>query len=287
MIHTHTYNALVPWKNILITGAVHGNESCGPMAIQQIMQNIQEWIVNILQWSVTFIPVCNPEWYIQQKRLIQENLARVFDVYAHPESYEQSLGNVIAPYIDSCDALLDIHSGNAENTLFVFQDIDSQESSNLTNNLWFDLIIHGRPDMYPSDGAKDPSSYAHKQWKPWIVIECGQHDDAEAVDVAYNAITNFMHQYGIIDQQWSKIASPKHVSMKKLVYMEKKGSFVKKWKNGDPIQQWDVIATYDDTWEILMADLDGYIILPKNFAHVGDEWFYLGTAMDLYNNTTS
>lgn len=277
MIHTHTYNAIWHWKNILITGAVHGNEPCGPIAIKKVMHEIEEWILNILKWSVTFIPVCNPEWYKQQKRLIQENLARVFDIYESPQSYEQSLGTVLAPYIDSCDALLDIHSGSAKNSLFVFQDIESQESSDITNSLWFDLIIHGRPNMYPDDGAKDPSSYAHKQWKPWIVIECGQHNDPQTIDVAYNAIKNFMHHYGIIDQQGTKITNPKHVTMQKLVYMEKKWSFKKQWKNGDSIKKWDVIAVYDTTWETITADFDGYIILPKHFADVWDERFYLAT----------
>jgi succinylglutamate desuccinylase len=99
------------------------------------MQELQDGLLVLLQGSVTFIPICNPEGYKQNKRYIDENLARIFDVYTNPTTNEQYCSSVIAPYIDTCDALLDIHSGNAENTLFVFQDIENKASYELASNV--------------------------------------------------------------------------------------------------------------------------------------------------------
>jgi hypothetical protein len=141
------------------------------------------------------------------------------------------------------------------------------------------LVVHWRPDMYPNDGAKDPSSYAHSQWKVWVVIECWQHNDSKAPEIAYNGIKNFLKHYGLIQEGWNKSDSPiKHVIMKKLVYMgkEKVWIFFKQWKNWDPIRKDELIATYSDG-EKIYSDIDWYIILPKAFSVPWAEWFYLAT----------
>jgi uncharacterized protein len=276
MITAHTFSSLLPWKNLLITGAIHGNEHCWTLAIFRIIDEIEQGVIKVLQWSVTFIPICNPEGFKKNKRLIEENLARIFDYYETPNSYEKYCATIIAPYIDRCDILLDIHSGNAKNSKFVFQDIEDWDSYYLASNLWFDLVVHGRPDMYPDDGAKDPSSYAHKQWKTAVVIECGQHNDPEAEGIAYHAIKNFLYHYWLIAEWWKKSDTSDHVIMKKLVYMEKEsvGTFAQERKNGDLIKKWELIWSYEDGQEIV-SDLDGYILLPKHNAQAWNEWFYL------------
>lgn len=278
MITSHTYHSFNPWKNLIITGSVHGSEHCGPNAIAQIMKEIEQWIVTILKWSVTFIPICNPLWYQQKKRLIDENLARVFQKYETPLAYEHHCANIIAPYLDNSDVLLDVHSWDAKNSIFVFQDHEQQSYTDLINNLWFDLVIHGWNDMYPNDGAKDPSSYMADQWKTWVVVECGQHEDPQSTVVAYNALKNFMGYYGAIDHTIQYKADMVHVMMKKLTYMSKPWSFVKERKNGDPIQLWEHIATYDDG-EKIFSDIEWYIVLPKNYAPLWKEWFYLAEKM--------
>lgn len=276
MINSQTFISFQPGKHVLITGAVHGNEHCWTIAINRIIQELQDGLLVLLKGSVTFIPICNPKGYKQNKRCIDENLARIFDVYTNPQTNEQYCSSVIAPYIDTCDVLLDIHSGNAENTLFVFQDIEDDASYDLASNLWFELVVHGRPDMYPNDGAKDPSSYAHQQWKTAIVVECGQHNDPEATEIAYNSIKNFLHYYGFISEWWKKPQSINHIAMKKLVYMDKGKvwTFSQKRKTGDEIKKWDVIAIYDD-WEKVISEIEWYIILPKHYAQPWWEWFYL------------
>jgi uncharacterized protein len=276
MIISHTYTSLKPWKKLLITWAVHGTEPCWPIAISRITDEIEKWLLEIIQWSVTFIPVCNPEWFKKNLRLIEENLARIFDKYDNPTTYERKCSTVIAPYIDNCDALLDIHSGNAKDSKFVFLDHATDENVKITHNLWFDIIIQGWPDMYPDDWAKDPSSYAYNQWKPWIVVECGQHQDPEAPLIAYNAIKDFLHHYWLIAEWWNNTpASIHHIMMKKMVYMQdKQWIFIKERKNWDTIKKWDIIAIYDDG-EKVFSDIDGYIVLPKHWAKPWGERFYL------------
>ncbi len=276
MITSNTYTSLNPWKKLLITWAVHGNEPCWRIAISRIIDEIEKWLLEIIKWSITFIPVCNPEWFKKNLRLTEENLARIFDKYDNPTTYERKCSTAIAPYIDNCDALLDIHSGNAKDSKFVFLDHATDENINITNNLWFSLIIHGRPDMYPDDWAKDPSSYAHDQWKPWIVIECGQHQDPGAVVVAYNAIKNFLYHYWLTTEWWGNNPIPaKHIMMKELIYMKnKQWTFIKERKNWDSIKKWETIARYED-WEEVYSTMDWYIILPKHWAWPWNERFYL------------
>lgn len=233
----------------------------------------------MVQWSVTFIPICNPEWYKQSKRFISQNLARIFDAYTDPDIYEKKLSTIIAPYVEHADAILDIHSGNADNSCFVFQDYDESEYFQLSNSLWPDLIVHGRPAMYPNDEGKDITSHARKFWIPSVVIECWQHQDPAAVDIAYQAIKNFMSNYRLIDMEHKKAWIPKtNLMMKKKYMMEKPGSFAKGWKNGDDFVAGELIAVYEDGEQIIAAE-DGNIILPKHYANFGEERFYFATKL--------
>ena len=160
--------------------------------------------------------------------------------------------------------------------MFVFQDIENEITKDLTNNLWFDLIVHGRPDMYSNDWAKDPSSYMHRQWKTAVVVECGQHNDPEAENIAYNSIKNFLYYYDMISECWKQADIINHVIMKKLYYMDsnRHWTFAQERKNGDTIKKWQIIGMYSD-WEKVLSDIEWFIILPKHYAELWKEWFYL------------
>ena len=43
----------------------------------------------------------------------------------------------------------------------------------------------------------------------------------------------------------------------------------------DKVEKWDIIATYTDG-ETVYADLDGYILLPKEWTGIWEEWLYIG-----------
>ena len=58
-----------PGSRLIITGAVHGNETCGTKAIQRVMQELDSGALIIRNGAVTFVPIANPLAYAKGERL--------------------------------------------------------------------------------------------------------------------------------------------------------------------------------------------------------------------------
>jgi predicted deacylase len=99
-----------PGKKLLILGAIHGNETCGTYAIQEIIQKINEHKIIIKRGSISCIPICNPKAYKAGQRYIEKNLNRTITYHKNPLWYEDLLANEIIKQIKKCDYILDLHS---------------------------------------------------------------------------------------------------------------------------------------------------------------------------------
>src|SRR5689334_11572446 len=109
-IERFTFNGPENGPKVLVFGAIHGDEHCGPVAIGKIMERIRAGSLVIQRGAVTFVPVCNPRAYKDKERAHKENLNRIFKKTEHPESYEAELANELCTLVDEHDAMLDIHS---------------------------------------------------------------------------------------------------------------------------------------------------------------------------------
>lgn len=278
MIKSHTYTWVKPWPHLLITGAIHGDEPCGTIAIQKFIGQIEQWSVYIASWTVTLIPICNPKAYKQNTRYIEKNLNRIFTKHKNPDSYEQALANELTSYVDRCDVILDIHSAHTAGPPNVFQDYISKENESLAKSTGIELIIQWRPEIYTTQGKseiRDSIWYAHNLWKQWVLIECWQHTDSKAPDVAYVALRNIMNHLNICTHQNTpKTLSCKTIYMTKIVYKRKKWSFSRDRYHGEYIHAWQKIAACID-WESIFAPCNGYILLPNPKAKTWEERFYI------------
>ena len=75
------YSGQQAGTRLIVTGAVHGNETCGTKAIQRVMQELDTGALLIRHGSVTFVPVTNPLAYAKGERAgeradLRINLAR-------------------------------------------------------------------------------------------------------------------------------------------------------------------------------------------------------------------
>ena len=61
---------------LIITGAVHGNETCGPAAIRRAIDDIDADRLAITAGHVTFVPVTNPLAHSFGRRVGDRNLNR-------------------------------------------------------------------------------------------------------------------------------------------------------------------------------------------------------------------
>lgn len=268
-------------KRLMVFGAIHGDEHCGPKAMERIMASIRSGTVRLIAGSVRFVPVCNPEAYARNVRYVEANLNRVFTRSSDPHTYEARCANELCALLDTeADVLLDVHSTSAPGPLSVFIDYPTPEIERFAESLGPNYVLLDWPAVYASNPhgftSVCTSDYAHSIGIPSVTIECGQHDDPPTVDTAELAILRAMAYAGVTERPHEHFPKPVRVRMK---YVEKKiaesDMCTKRWEHLEAIPAGTVIAERADGTRITATE-DSIVLLPKHHAKAGEEWFYVG-----------
>ena len=110
MFTPYTFTTPNPGKNILILGAVHGNETAGTEAQLKLIEQLRNQEVKLKSGSVTFIPIVNEAANKIDERFVDVNLNRVICHHDTPSNNEERIANALLPFIEKCDILVDLHS---------------------------------------------------------------------------------------------------------------------------------------------------------------------------------
>lgn len=265
---------------LLVFGAIHGDELCGPVAIERVMENIRSGEIPLLQGSVRFVPVCNPIAYSEKKRVLKENLNRIFRKTETPKSEEAKLANELCPLVDACDVLLDIHSSFVPAPSNVFVDYPTPENLAFAKALSSEFLIFDWPKVYENNpfafDSYTTDRYAHEAGKVGLLAECGMHDDPIAIERAERYILRTLAHFGLIEQNEPTDLSPsRSVYMTEIFRRESKDDlFAKEWHHLEAVPAGTKLATRA-TGEAIVAERDCFIIFPKEYALPGGEWFYV------------
>ena len=280
-----TFKGSLPGKHLLVFGAIHGNETCGTVGIQKVIQEIKVGKINIKCGQVTFVPTCNLLAYEQNLRYIDEDLNRAILHHEDPKNYEEHIAKALCKMIDKCDALLDIHSMSAKSEPCVFEEASTQENIDFIYNLQFKNIFVGWEALYKkSDKSHSTEKYARNNEILAATVECGQHNDENAPKVAKNAILNALHHFDMIDHAVEIVKTRKRILLTHVFYKEDGGTFTKKWHHMQSIQKGEPIAKTEK--EDFISPIDGFIIMPSITAKIDTEWYYLGQEMPIKNATS-
>ncbi len=280
MLEITEFKSVNAGQNVLILGAIHGDEVCGSIASNKIISKIKSGEIEIKNGSVTFIPVSNPQAYKLKKRFCDVNLNRVIKKHKNPTLYEEKIANIIVDYIEKNDYILDIHSMYENGKPFSFQDYEA--CGEFSKAVGFDYIFLGWPDIYKdSKTIQDFSteSCANRFKKKGITIECGSHNSPDSIEIAEKSILKTLSFLDIIDYEYEKNKNQQFIKMEKVFFKEKEGVFVKNFAELEELKSGDIIAKYDDG-EVVKAEKDCFITLPHKKAEIGQEWFYLGVKLD-------
>lgn len=265
--------------HLLVLGAVHGNETAGPKAMDRLILDLQAGRVVLTQGELTLIPVCNLKAYQQDVRQIDENLNRVMKWHDQPTTYEQKLANEIVPLIQQCDILLDLHSSHCPGDIpFAFCDYPTQNNQKLVQALPVEYVLRGWPTIYKNNPKIQDFStewFAHTCGKSASTLECGYHKAPEATEIAYQAILGVLSAFEMIGNLALKTFKQQHILLKNYVIKEAQGHLAQPYRHLDPVTKGQNLAVYDDG-QILTAPEDGYILLPNPSGEIGAEWYYFG-----------
>ena len=309
-LRSHTFHGLAPGPRLLVLGAVHGNETCGALAIGQLLQDIDSGAVPIERGSVTLVPVTNPlAWQLGQ-RMGERNLNRNLAPSAVPQDFEDRIANVLCPLLDAHDVLLDLHSFHTGGSPFVM--VGPQDNRGALEPFShaaseFQLALHTGPyrivegwlDTYsrgvqrraarPTDAGTARSlalvtntnygvgttEYMRSRGGYGVTLECGQHEDPQGRQVARHAILQALALLGISPLPLKPEPQAREVlRLIDVVDREHAGDgFSQEWRSFDAVRAGQVVG-HRHSGELVTAPQDGFIVFPNPRAIAGQEWFY-------------
>ncbi len=303
-----------PGPRLLITGAVHGNEVCGTLAIRRVLAEIESGALVLQRGSVSFVPICNPLAYQRGQRAGDRNLNRALEPKPQPRDYEDHLANWLCPLLAAHDGLLDLHSFHSGGAPFVmvgpsnnsgalepFTQASTEEALARVLGVqravdgWLDTYASGvanrqrqaltdglraeaLPELHPRYGM-GTTEYMRSQGGWALTLECGAHTDPQSPEVAWRAIHNTLAHLGMVDAPPPPPAASMQVLSLHAVVDKQHADdrFVRDWQSFDPVQAGDLIG-HRASGAAVQAPGDGWLVFPNARAAARQEWFYLARA---------
>ena len=279
MFKKFSFKAPEEGMNILILGAVHGNEISGTLAQQEVIEELNRGLYTLKKGSVTFIPCVNEEAQKKDARGVDENLNRVIKYHKDPQTHEEKIANLLIKEIKNVDVLLDLHSTHEkEDKPFAFIDHPTEENLDFLNIIPVQTALAGWPDIYKDQTDIENNcteEYAFLNGIRALTVECGYHKSIEAIQIAKQSILNTLYHFGILNGTPAIKIKKEIIRLHSFIIKEKEGVLQKEYVHMDPIKKGEIIAKYHDG-ETVLAPFDGVIIMPNKDANIQAEWFYIG-----------
>ncbi|NOT84399.1 MAG: succinylglutamate desuccinylase [Methylococcaceae bacterium] len=309
-----TYTGLNPGIKLIVLGAVHGNEICGTQGIQRVMAELDAGRLEVKAGQVTFVPITNPLAYQLGQRAGDRNLNRNLGLTESPIDYEDRIANALCPLLAAHEVLLDLHSFHSAGEPFIMLGPENNNGDlepfslaaaeeALAVRLGPSRIVDGWLDTYArgvhhrvsntavSERAHllntDPrygigtTEYMRANGGYALTLECGQHNDPKAPEVAYQAILNTLAHLNLVELP-TPAAQQKLEVLRIDEVIDKNHSadqFQKAWVSFDPLTQNDNIGVREDGTTVT-ATRAGFILFPNPNAQAGNEWFYYAKRSD-------
>ncbi|MFL6675276.1 MAG: succinylglutamate desuccinylase/aspartoacylase family protein [Massilia sp.] len=301
------YTGLGQGPRVIVMGATHGNETCGTTAIRRVMDELDSGRLRVAAGSVTFVPIVNPLAYAQGTRSGDRNLNRNLFPKENPQDFEDQVANWLCPLLAQHDVLLDLHSFNAKNgEPFVMvgpADNDgplepfhhSAKERALARRLGVRRFVTGWMAAY-GQGVQRRSrgnaaeletvlrygvgttEYMRTTGGYALTLECGQHEDPAAPEVAYRAIMNTLAFLKIIDAPEPAPVPFEEMEALAMVNVHDKidasDKFSRTWASFDAVTEGEQIGVRADGTAVL-AEFSGRILFPDANAGPNQEWYYM------------
>lgn len=204
--YVHTFDAGTPGPHVMINALTHGNEVCGAIVVDALLRHGLRPRRGRL--TLAFANVAAYLGFDRSKpdaaRFVDQDFNRVWTakVLDDPSrtSSELARAREMRPVIDTVDSLLDLHSMHEKSAPLIVSG-PLQKGIDLAVRLGTPATVisdEGHPEgrrMRDYEGFGDPHSA-----KNALLIECGQHWEAAAVNVARDTAARFLLLAGIVDE---------------------------------------------------------------------------------------
>lgn len=193
---------------VLVQALTHGNEICGAIALDGLLREGLRPLHGRL-----ILVFANLDAYARfdpadphRSRCVDEDLNRVWGddrLFGGGDSVELRRARALQPFVDQADLVLDIHSMSEPcRPIMVCGTADKNAAYARELGVPGDLLLDtGHPAglrMVERGGFSDPASP-----KRALLIECGQHWERSAADVAVDTLVRFLRLTGMVGEDWA------------------------------------------------------------------------------------
>lgn len=202
----HLFDSGQPGPRVHVQALTHGNEICGAVALVQLLEAGFRPLRG--QLCVAFANHAAFErWNPNDpygSRYVDEDLNRVWSdaALAEGDTIEKRRARELRPFVDAADFILDIHSMNEDCVpLMVCGTLEKNARFAAELGMPAHLLLDtGHPAglRMIERGAFGQADAPQKA----LLIECGQHWEAAAVDVARDSVARFLGLTGLASPQW-------------------------------------------------------------------------------------
>jgi predicted deacylase len=202
--YVHVIDSGLPGPNVMVMALTHGNEICGAIAVDRLLRDGVKPVRGKLTLAFANIDaferfdVRNP----YAARFVDEDFNRVWNpqtLDGKRRSCELSRARALRPFIDAADYLLDIHSMlEPSPPVMICGTLDKGIRFAFDVGVPADVVSdvgHANGTrMRDYGGFGDPASP-----KNALLVECGQHWERAAADVAWQATWRFLRALEVVD----------------------------------------------------------------------------------------
>lgn len=270
-----------PRPHLAIVGAMHGNEPCGLRAIERLRDDAEGGRLAGLQGTLLLVEG-NPEALRQGRRFTEggTDLNRLFD-YAFERELSRDVYRTehhralaLRPMVDDVDGLVDLHSSTVSSPPFGIA-TELPASGRLAAKLGLQHVVRGwrgpgmlghRVLLAPLDAREIPS----------VAVECGQHDEATAADVAHRVALAFIRAMGALPPEGSAGGPPGWLRIHDAIRKpSSRFRFEHPIRGFDRLRSGHVIG-HDG---LIAVDVRGECtaVLPNDAVEAGDDMLFLAT----------
>jgi predicted deacylase len=216
--YVHVFDSGRAGPTVMLQALTHGNEFCGAIALAELLEELRQARVQPRQGKliVAFANVAAFERFDfddpDRSRYIDEDYNRVWadEALRGPrDSAELRRARQLAPFVDAADLLLDLHSMHEPCRPIMVCGVAGKGGDKavaLSRRLGVpgDLLLDtGHPAglrMIERGGFGDPASV-----RTALLIECGQHWEAGAAEVARDTLWRFLRATGVADDALARL----------------------------------------------------------------------------------
>ena len=197
------FRAEAPGPHVVLNALMHGNEICGAIALDHLLsENVRP-----ARGTLTFV-FCNVDAYRRfdsadptASRYVDEDMNRLWDdgtLTGKRQSIELTRARALRPVFDSADHLLDLHSMQYSSAPLILAGLTGKGVALARRIRSPEIIMCDRghaagPRLRDYGAFADPASP-----KAALLVECGQHWEESAANVATATGYRFLAACGLL-----------------------------------------------------------------------------------------